>query len=298
MRVRILFKTTLTLVLTGAITALVLTVGCKDNNLEDRGNKMSELNQTKIQLLNIFLGLQAFRNEFGDYPPSDNDDGDYCGAQKLAEALVGYDLYGYHPKSKFKSDGTWDAGQDGRYDKDDVINVRERKGSYVDLKDDRMFTYTDVENKESSIKLTKANAVLLKNIFVNTGLLNGETYVLCDVFAKKNPVYGGKVGMPILYFRADHSSLSKAKANRTYDFKDNEALIDCGVPWDNLKAHELDSKRFYSFEYVGERRQVLPSQFLLISAGPDGLYGTDDDIIWRSNQQFKVEKGEVVIPPR
>ena len=41
----------------------------------------------RAQLTTIGMGLTAFKNDFGDYPPSDIND-NYCGSQKLAEALV------------------------------------------------------------------------------------------------------------------------------------------------------------------------------------------------------------------
>ena len=56
------------------------------------------------QFTTIELALTAFKNDDGDYPPSDwplppppNDT--YGGAQKLTEALLGLDLMGFHPKS-------------------------------------------------------------------------------------------------------------------------------------------------------------------------------------------------------
>jgi hypothetical protein len=199
--------------------------------------------------------------------------------------------------SEWRSDGTWDGGNGGKYAKEDKRNVSERKGPYLDLEGGAyMFSYTDVEGKKSTIQLGKATAVQLKSLFANVRPLNEATYVLCDSFEKKNPVYAGRVGMPILYFRADNAR-EKAKANRTYNFKDNETLINCGVPWDDAKSHELDSNRFYSSQYIGDRTKVLPSFYLLITAGPDGLYGTDDDIVWRSNQQYKLDGGEVIMLP-
>ena len=52
----------------------------------------------RAQLTTIGMGLTAFKNDFGDYPPSDVND-NYCGAQTLAEALVGRDLLGFNRNS-------------------------------------------------------------------------------------------------------------------------------------------------------------------------------------------------------
>jgi prepilin-type N-terminal cleavage/methylation domain-containing protein len=56
----------------------------------------------------ITSGLDMFRNDIGEYPDSDAlDEGgfSYCGAMRLAEALAGQDLVGFHPSSHFRQDG-------------------------------------------------------------------------------------------------------------------------------------------------------------------------------------------------
>jgi type II secretory pathway pseudopilin PulG len=66
----------------------------------------------KAQFTAIDLGLAAFRSDYGDYPPSSwyyplagtGAPQDYCGAQKLAEALLGWDLLGFHPNSAWRAD--------------------------------------------------------------------------------------------------------------------------------------------------------------------------------------------------
>ena len=65
----------------------------------------------KAQFAAITQALMSFRQDYGDYPESYlSSSGDYCGAQKLAEALVGWDLLGFHPYSSFTSDGINDNG--------------------------------------------------------------------------------------------------------------------------------------------------------------------------------------------
>ena len=65
--------------------------------------KMAKETKQRAQFTAIELGLTAFKNDYGDYPPSSwwnpNVPGgrqNYCGAQKLAEALLGWDLLGFH----------------------------------------------------------------------------------------------------------------------------------------------------------------------------------------------------------
>jgi prepilin-type N-terminal cleavage/methylation domain-containing protein len=71
----------------------------------------------QAQFTAIDLGLAAFRGDYGDYPPSNwwnpaipGTPQNYCGAQKLAEALLGWDLMGFHPNSAWRADGLDAAG--------------------------------------------------------------------------------------------------------------------------------------------------------------------------------------------
>src|SRR5210317_804294 len=58
----------------------------------------------KAQFHAIGTALEAFRNDYGDYPRSVWDTatyGDYSASQRLAEAIVGRDGFGFHPDSWF-----------------------------------------------------------------------------------------------------------------------------------------------------------------------------------------------------
>ncbi len=59
----------------------------------------------KSQFRGIDIGLDIYNAEEEGYPSSD-DSGNYCGAMKLCEAMVGQDLLGYHPDSRFSGDYT------------------------------------------------------------------------------------------------------------------------------------------------------------------------------------------------
>ncbi len=85
--------------------------------------KMAKETKQKAQFTSIELGLAAFKSDYGDYPPSSwqnpNAAGgrtDYCGAQKLAEALLGWDLLGFHPDSGWRADGLDRNGGPTTYD--------------------------------------------------------------------------------------------------------------------------------------------------------------------------------------
>ena len=74
--------------------------------------KMAKETKQKAQFVTIELALEAFKNDYGDYPPSDwfllsphPSSIHYCGSQRLAEALLGWDLLGFHPNSAWREDG-------------------------------------------------------------------------------------------------------------------------------------------------------------------------------------------------
>ena len=271
---------------------------------------LAKTTKQKAQFATISIALESFRNDFGDYPNSDNlqpgdpmtNNGnyDYCGVQKLSEAMVGYDLFGVHPKTKFQNDGKWDSGsgRDVEYvtDPDPTVgNLNQRKGPYIEVE--------------------KAGAVRLDDLYgsPNPGGLKGDTYVLTDTFKRFNSKYqtallnktpslqtDGKVGTPILYYKARPNYVyfeTGAYDKRIFDHQDNQKLIDAGVPWNTSLEHDLQTGAtspkpgpdyFYDNEYIVNKNLTSPissdalpynkDSFILISAGKDGLYGTDDDI--------------------
>lgn len=89
----------------------------------------------------IRAALELFRTESGgDYPESsarDSDNLPYCGAMKLCEAMMGQDLLGYHPQSRFlvSSSFTTSTNQLYRLPQTDLrftTNLKERKGPYLE----------------------------------------------------------------------------------------------------------------------------------------------------------------------
>jgi len=105
---------------------------------------------------------------------------------------------------------------------------------------------------------------------------------------------GKKAGMPILYYRAGPSGTKHDPNNpddpqNIYDYRDNLALLNLGVPGDPAAVHPLaNPKRFY-LNTRNDRGRGAPqpyraNSYILVSAGRDGLYGTADDILnfdWR-----------------
>ena len=149
--------------------------------------------------------------------------------------------------------------------------------------------------------LTTANAFRLgisapgvrDGLFDDPAPLRPDTFVLCDSFGAKKISIDTKtvtVGAPILYFRANTSSKSMNPsvewANNIYNLYDNLPLISLGRIKDG-EAHLLgESMVFYSDGVGGLIDPKVtavdwpyrPDSYILISAGVDGLYGTNDDI--------------------
>ena len=232
----------------------------------------------KNQFHGIDVALELFRSEFDGYPPSDALDptsSQYCGAMKLAEAMMGQDLLGFHPDSIFRSDGQDGSGRALYPVNPPADNLKARKEHYLPL-----------EN---------ANAYKLKDIFPNIGItahnFNGDRFVLCDVYTRAtNLSTGRRIGMPILYYKADtskqaHNLDNPDDPNNIYNYRDNHALPGLGVPWNPNKKHPLfnNPKIFYEmtkdYKATAQSRPYRADSFILISAGFDGLYGTKDDIV-------------------
>jgi hypothetical protein len=223
----------------------------------------------KAQFLDISTAIELFNSEFDGYPPSDAlDEGGrpYCGAMKLCEAMMGRDLHGFHPSSKFRVGG---FGESGAF----LYNpntLEDRKGPYVP--DTSSYPYR------------------LKDLYGDVGPFDGNEYVLWDIFRRNTNIDANKkIGMPILYYKADtsktaHDINDPNNPENIYDYRDNHALLALGVPGKPGQKHPLyeDPKIFY--EMTRNVRVTGPSvpnradTYILLSAGPDGLYGTKDDI--------------------
>lgn len=281
------------------IAILALLVGILLPALTTVRNTAKEAKQ-KVQLTTIDMALVTFKNDYGDYPPSDGWDCgsnislDYCGAEKLCEALVGWDLLGFHPKSEFTSDGKDKAKTFLIYDSAVENNLKERKGYYLELSTANAFRLGITGEHDG--------------LFDGTGVLNPDPFVLCDAFAVKKvrvvrpltnpPEYVAyDAGTPILYFKANTSSktIGPPLFSRPYiyDLMDNVELIRLGQV-KNREDHDIVgdlptdcSKTSGDFiEYIMDLKvsteerpwPYRPDSYILISAGVDGLYGTADDI--------------------
>ncbi|MCI0499556.1 MAG: type II secretion system GspH family protein [Planctomycetales bacterium] len=269
--------------------------------------------QQKAQFHGIDMGLEMYKTEMGSYPGSNDDSltvgGDpYCGANKLAEALVGLDLIGFHPSSSLRYDGmstvnltTGSSGSvvvyNAEVDTPNWQTVQEnmgaRKGPFVDLEKVNAFRMNEVYNPANLGSFAQTTRVGSSTMY---------PLVLCDVYAQKRSGIGAKkTGTPILYYRAhtnfkfqdstvNNDSVGTADDDDIYSYYDNEQLLLNGMPDDGTvftvqKPVAPLTTPFQMFEkmIVNEniqtiRRPYRADSFILISAGKDGDFGTDDDV--------------------
>ncbi len=263
-------------------------------------NRYAKDVKQKAQFHGIDAALELFRNEFEGYPDSsthghvpdyDEDDEDYPGAARLCEVMLGQDLLGFHPDSHFRADCTdgtnqlYDNPPGSPLDPGETENLQARKGLYLPLE--------------------KANAYRLGDIYGTTGIgdIKPGLFVLCDEYARvKNKSTGKRIGMPILYYKANTAGLRHDpnaayepagldNKGQFYNYLDNDYLVGWGMPWNPPTAwggdpkHPLhDPEVFYGEDYIRNKkietvsRPYRSDSYILLSAGFDGQYGTRDDI--------------------
>jgi hypothetical protein len=190
---------------------------------------------------------------------------------KLCEAMVGQDLLGFHPDSTFVSNNP--LYQEARWASAEwQENVKSRSGPYLPL--------------------DNANAYHLGDIYGagKTGTYAPETFVLCDVYTRSRES-GKKIGMPILYYKANPSGVTHDPnapiKDNYYDYMDNHLLVKLGKPGEPADSQHLlylnNGAKFYEVTknrdiVIQAGRPYREDSYVLISAGNDGEYGTRDDI--------------------
>ena len=237
-----------------------------------RGKVPHPRRRQKTQFASIDVALELFNHEFDGYPPSDAVDTigqPYCGAIKLCEAVMGQDLLGFHPDSVFGADGMDATGQKDLYPQTpDQNNLRARRGPFMPAGNARPFQ--------------------LRHVYANFAPFDGDSWVLCDTYAEKRAT-GRETGMPILYYKANpansaHDLNNPDNPQNIYNYGDNHALVGLGVPGRQSREHPLfrDPNVFYemtrNYKIRIQSRPFRADSYILLSAGKDGLYGTEDDI--------------------
>ncbi len=212
----------------------------------------------------IEVALAMFNAEWQEYPNSATDGTTpaYSGAEVLAESMVGRDLLGYAPDNDYLDE---------------------------DLSDRRMYLETG-----------NANANRLDDIYHEGDL----SFILSDVYPNVD-ANTGSTGMPILYYVATVTNRYHSVAaaddpdlGSIYNYHHNEYITGLGMPWDptGLETHLIDDDPQGTFYADTTDPQVVvpvagenvsmphrPTSYILLSAGFDGEYGTDDDVYNFSN---------------
>ena len=265
----------------------------------------------------IEVGLELFQKDYDDYPPSEmidekldgSSDLKVCGAQHLAEALVGRDTKGFDPESNWyapEEDETIYANEDDKEDstaEDEAASRTRRWKLFIELKKMGAFIMHDLyENYNPSVgDVYSSKDPAVPNSF--------RAPVITDIFRQKKIKVPYKkqsewVGSPILYYKANSSSRLFKKlpaptddpdefAKWIYNYEDNRAIINLGKIKDPVVMHHFNENHKYmdgtrdgvdlfyetiTNPKVNYDKPFNAATFILISAGHDGIYGTADDI--------------------
>lgn len=265
----------------------------------------------KAYIHDIEIGIELFREDFGYYPDSDVLTADgvtapnlVCGAQHLAEAMLGRDDLGFDSRSNWH-----DTGEDTEvYDDDDLSIQKYRKRMYLELKETGAFTIEQLYPSISSTDLLSGKIV--------TGTPNNakdRAPMLTDLYGVRIEGLDYKVGTPIVYFKAntasrlhedepDASDTSAVTKTWIYDYYDNADIFELPsvedptdpeytannyfhhYDEDYTDANGNDGKTLFYQDITNEMVQAMnpkphnPNTFLLMSAGADHTYGTKDDV--------------------
>ena len=257
------------------------------------------------QFHSIEAAIELFNNAFDGYPESGGIDSDgmmYCGAMKLCEAMMGQDMLGFHTNSNFRADGC-DPVDPTIVLYDPLADLTARKGPYLPPESADAVPVGEIwsTGPRAVTSLTASDMEFM-----------ATSRVLCDVYTRKL-TSGKKVGMPILYYKADttgrgrfhYSSVVGAMTpvdnqGNIYSFLDNQDLLDLSMPGASLTySYPLaDPERFYQ-NTLTDKVPIPPRPFradtyILISAGYDAEYGTADDIM---NFEWKYKEVLTTIAP-
>ena len=207
------------------------------------------------------ISLELYSRDFGDYPdsalvPSDpiSGSGPYVtGAQRVAEAFFGRDDRGFNPKTKWHPTQDAAAGQGDLYDA--TVTAKDRKIPYFERKRAGFHSVYDLWGAGAGTTVYNAGA------FSATINPNKTTVspVFTDVFERNEvPGFDEKVGMPILYFKADP----------TKKFR-----VDNATPPNSVTVQNSDTAIYGQWVYnFADNLPILQLPWLRDPAeGPDGL---------------------------
>jgi len=293
------------------ISIITLLIGFLGTGIQAAKRHATNLRQ-KSNFHAIEVGLELFQKDYDDYPPSkmidEKSDGSsgpkVCGAQHLAEALVGRDTRGFDPKSNWYApdeDETIYANvtDKGSTQEDEAAGKTRRWKLFIELKKMGAFVMHDLYENYN------------KDVYSSKDPCSPDSFrapVITDIFRQKKIKVPYKdhaewVGSPILYYKANSSSRLFKKvpqpsdnySNWIYNYEDNRGIIELGTIKDPAVKHHFDEGHTYTEDdqqktgvhlfyktitnpKVSYDKPFNAATFILISAGRDGIYGTKDDI--------------------
>jgi prepilin-type N-terminal cleavage/methylation domain-containing protein len=275
----------------------------------------------KSQFHEISKGLELFRNDHQEtYPDSGATDTNatpngYCGAMKLCEALLGQDGMGFNPSSAFQAKTnayllnlciqidsttisasaplTANLRERTKYIESEGVKAAQLKALYSWY--DTSATGSNYYSPTASFKTTVDATPPSPSSYPNS--------VITDVYLRtpSRCAGGKKLGMPVLYYKADPTKLVHDPAfdptayggatnpnPSIYNFDDNYAITGLGCPWESIQTTAqpmygaANVKIFYTAitnkKVTATPRPHNEDGYILLSAGWDNLYGTGDDV--------------------
>ncbi len=298
------------------ISIITLLIGFLATGIQGVKRHATNLRQ-KSNFHAIEVGLELFEKDYDDYPPSKTletlSDGtagpQVCGAQHLAEALVGRDMRGFDPKTNWYApdeDDTIYASQEGKGStpEDEAASRTRRWKLFIELKKMGAFVMHDLYGDTYSEPVYSSEDPCSPDSF--------RAPVITDIFRQKKVkvLYKDQpewAGSPILYYKANSASrlFKKVPASGDdfkkwiYNYEDNRGIIELGTIKDPAVEHHFSEAYTYTYTEDGQPRTGTgvhlfyktitnpkvsydkpfnAATFILISAGRDGIYGTSDDI--------------------
>ncbi|ARN57631.1 prepilin-type N-terminal cleavage/methylation domain-containing protein [Sedimentisphaera salicampi] len=271
--------------------------------------------QQAANIHSMGVGLELFEKEFGFFPDSTRMPlgGSYVyGAQQLAEGLVGRDLAGVDEDSGFYVASREQKRIDNEptyYDVEEEKSRNNRVGPYLNIDRESINVvepsqlYDDYADGGIYCQYN-ADSHSISNGYLRAPVIS-DNYNMKRVELESGSVV--QAGTPVLYFRSNPSAKyfrpgentswtsmdEEACSYSVYNYYDNIGFFEM----ENLKNPEephrfaegdadgngKDGKQEF-YEFITSRKvgsydmPVRKDTYIIISAGYDGAFGTDDDI--------------------
>ena len=266
------------------------------------------------QFYHIQEALELFNTDEDGYPlsyaqsaasgtmPDPNGADITTGAHHLAEALLGRDMQGYDPLSTWNA--AYDTGNVNVYAREPVASLAQeeasrqrRKGPYLELKHTGAFQVNDLYRAGFGTVYADATAPPARPPYPSPVLTDIYRVNSVTVLAVDGTPTVVKAGTPILYYKANTTSRifypSGAPTMNIYNYYDNLALLALGHtirgvtserPFIDgiLATGRTGPEHFYDSItnplITPDFRPYNQDSYILMSAGYDGIFGTNDDI--------------------